>query len=147
MNSNIRKSRFNDLQDIHDLVVELARFENSEDQVTATLQDYQNDFNNGIFESLVYTEDEKIIGMALFYISYSTWRGKMMHLEDFIVQKNHRNKGIGLKLFNEVIAESKKQNCKILRWEVLDWNKDAIRFYERHGATIESHWWNGKIIF
>ena len=70
-----------------------------------------------------------------------------MYLEDFVVKQTHRNQGVGQILWDAWIKESKAQNVEMVKWQVLDWNEDAIRFYERNGATIEKGWWNGKIIF
>jgi GNAT superfamily N-acetyltransferase len=71
----------------------------------------------------------------------------MLYLEDFIVSSDYRNHGIGQKLYNAFISEAKIQGCKLVKWEVLDWNEGAIRFYERNGAIIEKNWWDCKVVF
>jgi GNAT superfamily N-acetyltransferase len=91
--------------------------------------------------------NDEILGMALYYMTFSTWRGSMLYLEDFYVSENYRSAGIGQLLFDAYINEAKERGCKMVKWEVLDWNTEAIKFYERNGAVIEKQWWKGKIIF
>jgi GNAT superfamily N-acetyltransferase len=69
----------------------------------------------------------------------------MLYLEDFVVEEDYRSFGVGQLLFENVLEQGRKKACKLVKWQVLDWNKDAIRFYERNKATIEKGWWNGKI--
>ena len=80
-------------------------------------------------------------------MTFSTWKGRMMYLEDFVVNPEYRGQGIGQQLFDSFIAEAKAQDCNLVKWQVLDWNEPAVRFYERNKATIEKEWWNGKIVF
>jgi GNAT superfamily N-acetyltransferase len=141
----VRPAQREDLQAIHNLVRQLAIFEEAEAEFTATIQQYQDDFAAGIFEALVGEVDGKIRGMALYYMTYSTWKGKMLYLEDFVVEDDFRNLGLGQLIFDGVIREGRNKGCKLLKWQVLDWNKDALRFYERNNATIEKEWWNGKL--
>ncbi len=145
--TTIRTATASDLPAIYDLVTELAIYEKEPDAVTATLEDYQRDFAEGVFESQVAELDGVVIGMTLYYLTYSTWRGKMLYLEDFVVSQTHRRTGAGELLFNRVLEVAKEKNCRLLKWQVLDWNKPALDFYAKHNATIEKDWWNGKIIF
>ncbi len=147
MQVSIRKAIDKDIADIFNLVKELARYERSEDQVIATLDDYVNAFSNGTFDALVAHAGDQVIGCALYYLTWSTWRGKMYYLEDFIVAESFRGKGIGGQLFKAFLEEAKAQECRIVKWQVLDWNEPALRFYEKHKAIIEKEWWNGKILF
>lgn len=142
-----RKATLEDIPAIHNLVKELASFEKEGDAVKVGVEYYVTCFNEGTFQAIVAEDDGKVVGMTLFYMSFSTWKGKMMYLEDFVVLPQHRNKGIGKKLWDAWISESKEQGAKMVKWQVLDWNTEATRFYEREGATIEKQWWNGKIIF
>jgi GNAT superfamily N-acetyltransferase len=87
-----------------------------------------------------------IIGMAIYYPTFSTWRGKMLYLEDFYVQPKYRSKGIGQSLFDSILHRARITNCKLMKWQVLDWNKKAIKFYKRNNAEIETEWLNGKLI-
>ena len=144
---HIRKAKVNDMPAIHNLVKELAIFEKEEDAVTSTLDDYTKAFNEQIFDVFVAEYQEKVVGMTLFYPAFSTWKGKMFYLEDFYVNHNYRSKGIGQALFDQFINHAKEEGCTMVKWEVLDWNKEAIKFYERNGAQIETFWWDGKIIF
>jgi GNAT superfamily N-acetyltransferase len=142
---HIRLAKRADLPAIHNLVRQLAIFEEAEEEFTATLQQYEDDYDADIFEALVAEVDGDIHGMALYYMTYSTWKGKMLYLEDFVVDEEFRSFGVGQLLFDQVLKEGRNKGCKLLKWQVLDWNKDALRFYDRNGAMIEKEWWNGKL--
>lgn len=144
--STIRKGEVKDLPAVLDLVHELASFEKEPQAVTTTLADYENAFDQRIFEFLVVEVEQKVVGMALYYMTFSTWKGKMLYLEDFVVKKEFRNLGLGKALFTAFQQEAVKQGAILTKWQVLDWNVDAIRFYEREGAIIEKIWYNCKII-
>ena len=141
----IRSAQDQDIESIHALVVELAIYEKEPNAVTASLEDYKVHFKEGIFSALVAEINDEIVGMALYYMTYSTWKGKMLYLEDFVVKQNSRRKGIGQKLFHGFLEEAKNQGCILTKWQVLDWNEPAVKFYEKIGATIEKNWWNGKL--
>ncbi|MCB0649724.1 MAG: GNAT family N-acetyltransferase [Saprospiraceae bacterium] len=141
----IRLAVREDLPAIHNLVRQLAIFEEAEAEFTATIEQYREDFDSAVFEALVAEVDGEIRGMALYYLTYSTWKGKMLYLEDFVVEEAYRSFGIGQLLFEQVLGQGREKGCKLLKWQVLDWNKDAIRFYEKNNAIIEQEWWNGKI--
>ncbi len=148
MNSMIiRKAIRNDLNGIYQLVKELAIYEEEADAVKSKLEDYRNAFDENLISAHVAEENGIIIGMAVYYMTFSTWRGHMLYLEDFYVTEKYRSSGVGQKLFDGYINEAKLRGCKMVKWEVLDWNTKAIKFYERNGATIEKQWWDGKIIF
>ena len=147
MKPHIRRATFSDLPGIHNLVRELAIYEKGEHEFIATLEEYQQDFKAGWFEALVAEMDSKVVGMALFYDTYSTWKGRMLYLEDFVVEQAYRRYGIGQALFDAVLEVAHKKGCKLVKWQVLDWNEPALRFYEKNKAIIEKEWWNGKIIF
>ena len=144
----IRPATIEDLPAIHALVGELAEFEKELPAFTASLADYQKDFAANIFQGHVAENATgEVVGMALYYITYSTWKGRMLYLEDFVVKQSERGKGIGQQLFQAFLDEAHRRACKMVKWQVLDWNTPAIKFYELQGATIESNWYNGKIIF
>ncbi|MEP7266002.1 MAG: GNAT family N-acetyltransferase [Saprospiraceae bacterium] len=146
--TTIRKANVDDLEYLLDLVKELARFENAPEAVTANLQDYRENFEQGVFEALVATNNVgKIVGTAIFYVCWSTWKGRMLYLEDFVVLEDERGKGIGKILFEAVVEEARHQKCALMKWQVLDWNIPAINFYLKNNAIIEKEWWNGKIVF
>lgn len=144
----VRKATFDDLVDIHQLVHELAVYEKAEHEFIASLEDYRAHFTENAFYSLVATtEEQEVIGMALYYLTYSTWKGKMMYLEDFVVKEAYRRKGVGSMLFEAFLADAQQNGCKLVKWQVLDWNEPALQFYEKQSAVIEKGWWNGKIFF
>ena len=145
MNITIRKATAADLPAIHDLVRELAIYEKAEHEFVATLTDYQTDFEAGIYDAHVAAIDGKVVGMALYYMTYSTWKGRMFYLEDFVVLTDYRRLGLGQMLFDAFLQEARDQGCRLVKWQVLDWNEPALRFYRKNNAVIEKEWWNGKI--
>lgn len=150
MNIQIRPATVDDLPAIHALVHELAVYENAPEQHTATIEEYKRDFEAGIFESHVAvdtdnTEGDQIVGMIFYYMTYSTWRGRMLYLEDFVVTENYRKYGVGQLLFETFLDVARQKDCFLTKWQVLDWNTPAVNFYEKNKAVIEKEWWNGKI--
>lgn len=151
MNITLRPATLADMSAVHALVRELAVYENAPEQHTATIEAYQKDFSEGIFnvELAVDAADtegvEKIVGMIFYHFAYSTWRGRMMYLEDFVVTEAYRQYGVGQLLFDRFLAISKENACVMTKWQVLDWNTPAVKFYEKNKAIIEKEWWNGKI--
>ena len=141
----VRKATKTDLKAIYGLVKELAIYEKAPEAVTATLEDYQNDFAEGIFEANVALYGEEVVGTTIYYMSYSTWKGKMLYLEDFVVKEAFRQKGVGQLLFDAYLAVAKEKKAVMVKWQVLDWNEPALNFYERNNAIIEKNWWSGKI--
>lgn len=144
---SIRKARLEDMEAVRDLVYELAVYEKEPNALTASLAHYQEQFKAGLFESMVAEVDGKIVGMTLFYLRFSTWKGKMMHLEDFFVQEPYRRYGIGGGLLEAFLEESKLQECTMAIWQVLDWNEPAINFYKKHEVIFDKDWWNCKVYF
>lgn len=144
----IRYATEADMSAIYNLIMELAIYENAAEEVTIDEQQLLHDFQARIFQAqvAVNTADE-VVGTVIYYMTFSTWKGKMLYLEDFVVKETERRQGIGKLLFDAVIAEAKKQNCNLMKWQVLDWNEPAINFYKSYNATIEEEWFNGKIIF
>lgn len=130
---------------VHGLVVDLAIFEKEPDAVRATLEEYLESYDRGMIDAILALDGEEIVGMAFYYPVFSSWNGRTLYLEDFIVKDSHRNQGIGQKLFDAFVEEAKRQGCRQAKWQVLDWNTEAIRFYERNGASIEKNWWNGRL--
>ena len=88
----------------------------------------------------VYQENYKVIGIALFYERYSTWKGPTIHLEDLIVTESKRKSGVGKALYAEVMKYAHKNDYNRVAWEVLDWNEPAIEFYEKKGANVMRDW-------
>ncbi len=146
-NIKLRKGILEDIPEIMALVKELAIFEKAEEEMIATTEMYNQAIKENLFDLFVATVDGKIAGMMLYYYGFSTWKGKMLYLEDFVVSADQRSGGIGQKLFDQLLLEAKDKGCTMIKWQVIDWNKDAIRFYERQSAKIEKEWYNCKIIF
>ena len=145
MKKTLRKATKQDLKAVLDLVNELALYEKAPEEVTVTLADYERDFDQNIFDIIVAEQENQIVGIAFYYMTYSTWKGKMLFLEDFVVKEELRGKGIGKLLFRAYLQEAQKLNVSLAKWQVLDWNKPAINFYEKYNSTIEKEWYNGKI--
>ncbi|MEM6397876.1 MAG: GNAT family N-acetyltransferase [Bacteroidota bacterium] len=142
----IRQATREDLPAIHSLVEELAIYEKEPAAFVATLEEYQRDFDSGWFEAIVAESEEVgIIGMAVYYETFSTWKGRMLYLEDFVVTVSHRKSGVGQLLFDRVLEIGRQKSCRLVKWQVLDWNEPALRFYRKNKAEIEAGWWNGKV--
>jgi predicted N-acetyltransferase YhbS len=146
MEIEIRKGQARDIPAIYELVKELAIYEKEPEAVTATIDDYHKLFNSKLYSFLVAEAENEIVGTAIFYDTFSTWKGKMLYLEDFVVRQSKRKSGIGQRIWDQLIVEAEERKCKLIKWQVLDWNTPAILFYEKNKAIIEKEWWNGKII-
>jgi GNAT superfamily N-acetyltransferase len=140
----IRPAYEADIPIIHALVYELAVYENEPNAVVTTPEEYLEDFQKGLFESLVAEIDGKVVGMILFFMMYSSWKGKMLYLDDFVVNEQYRRLGVGQKLYENFIEEGRRRGCRLVKWQVLDWNEPAINFYKKNDAIIETGWWNVK---
>ena len=147
MKPRIRKGVKNDLPVVLKLIKELADYENALDEVTITLEQLEKDGfeNNPYYFFLVAENDKEIIGLSFYWIRYSTWKGKFLFLEDFVIKQEYRRSGIGSKLFKETIKICDKLQCNGMTWQVLDWNAPAIDFYKKYNADISSSWLNGKL--
>lgn len=144
----IRKAKKGDEIAIMQLVQELANYEKEPNAVINTPKQLAVDlFEDKICNCFVYTIEKKIVAIALYYISYSTWKGRCLYLEDIYIQPQHRRKGIGKLLFQSLINEAKSLNVKRMDWQVLEWNTLAISFYKKIGATLDPEWINGKLFF
>ena len=147
MKITIREGIKEDLPAVLWLIKELADFEKSLDEVTITLEDLENDGfgDRPWFWFLVAEENNEIVGLSFYWIRYSTWKGKFLFLEDFVIKKEYRRSGIGSKLFEETIKICKRLNLNGMTWQVLDWNSPAIDFYKKYDAKISKEWLNGKL--
>jgi GNAT superfamily N-acetyltransferase len=147
MNISIRKGTKKDLGSALDLIKELALYEKAPHEVTITLEELEKDgfSENPVFQFFVAELNEKTIGIALYYIKYSTWKGKCIFLEDIIVTEAHRKAGIGKKLFDEVVKVAKEMKAPRMEWQVLEWNEPAIKFYEKLNARFDNEWINCKL--
>lgn len=138
----IRKGPPTDMHAVLSLIKELAVFEKEPDAVVVTVEDLVRDgFSpNPLFHCFVAEVNDRIIGIALYYYRYSTWKGKTIHLEDLIVKEKKRGIGAGMALYKEVIKQGKKDGVRRIEWAVLDWNQNAIDFYVKTGAKVLSDW-------
>lgn len=138
----IRKGVKEDMQAVHDLITELAIFEKEPNAVEITVADLENDgfSQQPKFKIFVAEENNVIIGIALFYERYSTWKGKTIHLEDLIVTKKRQKIGAGKALYTAVLNYAYENNFNRVAWEVIDWNTNAIDFYKSTGATYLNDW-------
>jgi len=139
----IRKATKADAPQLLSLIKELAVFEKEPDAVEVTVEELQEDGfgENPLFNCFVAEMDSEIVGMALFYFRYSTWKGKTVHLEDLIVKNSYRKKGIGKALYEKVLHFAAAEGVKRTEWVVLNWNKNAIDFYEKSGAQVLKDWY------
>ncbi|HYV94543.1 MAG TPA: GNAT family N-acetyltransferase [Chitinophagales bacterium] len=147
MNIKVRKAEPRDVAAMLALIKELAVYEKAPDEVITTEESMLRDGfgEEKIFDSLVAEADEVIAGIAIFYIAYSTWKGKMVYLDDLVVTESKRGFGIGKKLFDEVGKIAKETGANQLRWHVLDWNEPAINFYKKYGASLDADWITCKL--
>lgn len=143
MNFIVRESTPKDMPQVLGLIKELATFEKEPDAVEVTVELLKKvGFNsNPMFTCFVAEVDSEIVGMALVYFRFSTWKGRSLHLEDLIVKDKMRGSGIGKELYTKVIQYAYNKKVKRIEWAVLNWNNRAIKFYERSGATVLKDWY------
>lgn len=146
MSINIRIAKKEDCTRLMELINELALYEKAPEEVTVTLSEFEDAGfgSHPVWKTYVAEENNIILGFALFYTRYSTWKGCRLYLEDFIVTEQARGKGIGKLLFDKVIEESKNGNYNGMVWQVLDWNEPALNFYQKYAAQIEAGWLNAS---
>jgi len=139
---NIRKGEKKDMEAVLDLIKELATFEKEPDAVEVTVSDLENDGfgEDPLFYTFVAEVNSNIVGIALYYYRYSTWKGKTIHLEDLIVKEDMRGSGVGFELYSKIIEQGKIDKVRRIEWAVLDWNIPAIEFYQKSGARILEDW-------
>ena len=141
-NTIIRKGTKSDMPRVLELIKELALYEKAPDEVLISEETLLTEgFGpNKLFDTLVAETDNEIVGMLLYYPVFSTWKGRSIYLEDFVVADSHRRKGIGQLLINALVQEARVAQAKKIRWQVLDWNAPAIEFYKKISATLENSW-------
>ncbi|MBM3178070.1 MAG: GNAT family N-acetyltransferase [Bacteroidetes bacterium] len=140
----VREGKQSDLPALLNLVRELAIYEKAEQEVSNTVAQMTSDGfgEKPVFGFFVAEVDERIVGMAVWYFRFSTWKGKRLWLEDIIVSEPFRGKGIGKNLFDAVMKKSIQENCTGMMWQVLDWNEPSIEFYKRYGSKLDPEWIN-----
>ena len=140
MSIEIRAAQAADAQGIWKLIHELAVYERSGSEMVLTPVQIRRDIEKNLFHAFVAIHGEEIIGMALFYPIYSTWKGLSYYLEDLIVSEPYRRQGVGKKLFDKVMEYAKAKNAGRLGWQVLEWNEPAIAFYKKYDAEFDEEW-------
>lgn len=144
----IRPAQKGDEHAIMELIHGLALYEKAPEQVVNTAEDLGvHLFDEKICEALVAEKDNQIVGFALYYTNYSTWKGKCLYLEDFYVVPELRGEGIGSMLFDKVVEVARNRGVKRMDWQVLEWNEPALNFYKKNQAVLDPEWINGRIFF
>lgn len=145
----IRKGERKDVPGVLALIQELADYEKAPQEVIVTVQQLEEDGfgENPIYGLFVAELDNNIVGIALYYWKYSTWKGRCLFLEDIIVTESLRGKKIGAQLFEKVVKVAKEAKVQRMEWQVLDWNEPAINFYKKYNANLDGEWLNGKLVF
>lgn len=148
MDVTLRQAIPGDEHVLIDLIKGLAEFENEPEAVVNTAENLARDlFELNRCEAILAEQNGVVVGFALYYISYSTWKGACLYLEDLYVIPEVRGTGAGGKLFDRVVEIARERNFARMDWQVLDWNSAAIEFYKKRGATIDSEWLNGRLFF
>lgn len=141
----VRPGQREDVPRVFELIQELAAFENAPEQVETNASQLAEDgFGANPLFGLLVAENERreIVGMALYYFRYSTWKGKRLYLEDLVVTESARGRGVGRALLEATIQRARDTNCSGLMWQVLEWNTPAITFYEKFGVRMDEEWTN-----
>ncbi len=146
-NLTIRKAEPHDVPSMYKLIKELAVYEKAPEAViTSEASMLRDGFGEDkVYEGLVAVIDNTVVGVAIYYIAYSTWNGRIIYLDDFVVSEAYRRSGIGKLLFDEVGKISKDLGVNQFRWHVLDWNRPAINFYKKYSAVFDDGWITCKL--
>lgn len=144
MDVEIRAAVRTDCPQLMGLISELALFEKAPEEVTVSMEHFEEAGfgTNPVFTAFVAAREDVVIGFALCYVRYSTWKGCRLYLEDLLITESERGKGIGSLLFEECIRETQRKNYAGMVWQVLDWNEPAISFYKKYKTTFDAEWLN-----
>lgn len=147
MKIRIRKGTKQDIPKALELIIELAIYEKAPNEVEVNVEEMVKNFREKVFDFFVAVYENEIVGIALYYYKYSTWKGKCIYLDDIIVTEKHRNKGIGMQLMKAVINLAQQENVRKLEWQVLKWNTPAIEFYKKFNTIFDDEWLNCKLVY
>ena len=147
MKVNVRRAKKEDCPRLLELVHELAVYEKAPDEVTVSLAHFEESGfgQNPVWWAFCAEVDGVVVGFALWYIRYSTWKGQTMYLEDIVVTESMRGKGIGKLLFDRLIEEAKEKGFRRMSWQVLEWNEPGLNFYRKYKANFDGEWVNGML--
>ena len=147
MSVQIRWATADDCGRLLELIKELAIYERAPEAVTVTLEEFVDAGfgTKSVWKAFVASDGDIILGFALYYTRYSTWKGRRLYLEDFLVTEESRGKGVGKLLFDRVIFEANSGEYSGMVWQVLDWNEPALNFYRKYNAELDSGWINGSL--
>ncbi|MFD1770276.1 GNAT family N-acetyltransferase [Sphingobacterium suaedae] len=145
----IRKAKREDCPAMMDLIKELAVYEKAPDAVTVTMEEFADSGfgSHPVWGAFVAERDQQLIGLSLYYIRYSTWKGQRLYLEDLIVTEKERGTGVGKQLLDRTIDFARTEGYNGMMWQVLAWNEPAIRFYEKYQAAFDDEWVNVSLSF
>lgn len=145
----IREATKEDCPRLLELVRALAEYEKAPHEVTVSLEHFEESGfgSNPVWWAFVAEENGRIVGFALWYIRYSTWKGQRLYLEDIYVEPAERGRGTGARLFERVVQEGRDRGFHGMVWQVLDWNEPALNFYRKYGAKLDGEWINASIDF
>jgi GNAT superfamily N-acetyltransferase len=149
MDTLIRKAVRSDCARMMELIQELANYEKAPDEVTVSLSHFEESGfgDNPVWWAFVAEAQGIVIGMALYYVRYSTWKGQRMYLEDILVTEAMRGQKVGTQLMDTLIVEAKEKGFNGINWQVLEWNEPAINFYKKYNANFDPEWVNCLIVF
>jgi GNAT superfamily N-acetyltransferase len=147
MQVHLRVAKKDDCPRIMELIKELAIYEKQPQEVTVSLQHFEEAGfgQRPVWKAFVAEVNGFVVGFALYYVRYSTWKGSRLYLEDLIVTEVMRGRGIGKMLFNRLIQEASELGFNGMTWQVLDWNEPAIRFYKKYESGLEAGWLNASL--
>ena len=147
MNVQLRVAVKDDCRRLLELVNELAVYERAPNEVTVTLEEFEDAGfgSKPVWKAFVAEIDGLIVGFALYYVRFSTWKGPRLYLEDFYVTETMRGRNIGKMLFEQIVCEARNLGFNGMTWQVLDWNQPAINFYNKYNAAIEDGWLNASL--
>jgi ribosomal protein S18 acetylase RimI-like enzyme len=145
----IRPAELKDCASILQLIKELAIYENAPQEVTISMEHLQQSGfgTNPVYWAFVAEVENKIVGFALCYIRFSTWKGQRCYLEDIIVSEQYRGQKIGKQLMDAVLMDAQQKKYHGVTWQVLDWNTAAIQFYKKYEAKFDAEWINCSVTF